>query len=88
MEQFLQCPSQAEALQQLMLPILRADLEAIEGYSYKGKDCLNCPVTACMGASDTEVTYDEMCHWQTVTEGDFELNLFDGGHFYLNDGLS
>ncbi|MBS9425142.1 thioesterase II family protein [Photorhabdus caribbeanensis] len=72
-------------LKALLMPIFRADFQAIETYQRRCRQQLDCPVFACAGERDTEVSPEEMAQWQLITKGKFELRVFDGGHFYLND---
>ncbi|MGP5019074.1 thioesterase II family protein [Vreelandella alkaliphila] len=74
-----------QALRELVMPILRADFEAIETYQRRNFDTLSCPVSALLGRRDTEVRSDEICRWAEVTSGRFEFQGFQGGHFYLNE---
>ena len=39
---------------------------------------------ACVGEQDTEVSVRQMSEWCQVTKGAFRLQVFPGGHFYLN----
>ncbi|KER04579.1 thioesterase II family protein [Photorhabdus temperata] len=75
-------------LKALLMPIFRADFQAIETYQRRCQQQLDCPVFACAGECDTEVSPEEMAQWQWITKGKFELKVFDGGHFYLNDQSS
>lgn len=68
----------------LMLPLLRADFELVQTYTYAGGAPLGCPVTAFGGAQDTEVSMEELAGWREHTTGDFSLRMFEGGHFFLH----
>ncbi|WP_217369950.1 thioesterase II family protein [Nonomuraea antri] len=69
----------------LVLPALRADYRAIETYRWAGGPGLTCPVTAMAGAEDPRVKVDDVALWGEHTSGDFELRVFDGGHFFLSE---
>jgi surfactin synthase thioesterase subunit len=69
----------------LVLPAIRGDYVAAETYTYRPGPRLSCPVVALVGDDDPRVTLDEARAWREHTAGEFELAVFPGGHFYLND---
>lgn len=69
---------------QTILPALRSDVRAAETYRYQPSPALSCPVTALIGDHDTQVNLDEAGGWADHTTGNFDLEVFPGGHFYLN----
>ncbi|KAB1910363.1 thioesterase II family protein [Micromonospora tulbaghiae] len=69
----------------VFLPRLRADFEVNETYQPGPRTRLSCPVSAFTGDTDPEVDALEMAAWQSVTDGEFVLRVFRGGHFYLVD---
>ncbi|MEU5664496.1 thioesterase II family protein [Streptomyces longwoodensis] len=71
----------------LILPALRADYQAIETYEHRPAPRLSCPVIALLGNADPKVTRDEAEGWRQHTEHDFDLHVFEGGHFYLTHHL-
>lgn len=72
-----------EALMQMILPILRADLRAAETYLPPPSPPLACPIIAC-GASDDPLAPAEDLHtWQSYTSANFRMSAFKGGHFFL-----
>lgn len=72
---------------EMVLPALRADYRALAAYRWRGGEPLAAPVTALIGDSDPMVTVQEAQTWQEHTSGEFDLKVFTGGHFYLNDHL-
>lgn len=70
-------------LRKLVLPAVRGDYRLIETYHAVPEGVLPCPVTALMGADDTELTAEQADGWRTWTSESFELLTFPGGHFYL-----
>lgn len=70
----------------LVLPAVRADYRAIETYVYEPGPPLACPVTAVIGDSDPRVDRAEAEPWRQQTTGEFRLEVFPGGHFYLGEG--
>jgi len=67
------------------LPITRNDYKAIETYRYQPGPPLRCGITALVGDADPHATVDEAAAWSKHTEKDFTLNVFPGGHFYLEE---
>ncbi len=70
-------------LMDLMIPILRADFEVCETYTYSERPSFNCPITAFGGLQDKGAPKDYMQAWEKHTSGIFNLRLFPGGHFFL-----
>jgi len=74
-------------LRQLVLPIVRADVEAHERYRpHAGREPLDVPVVAARGRRDALVSAGELAGWAAVTTGEFRAVEFDGGHMYPVDG--
>ncbi len=65
------------------LPMLRADYEALETYVPGVTPTLPCPVVACAGRTDPEVSADGLQAWQRHSARTVEAQWFDGDHFYL-----
>lgn len=70
----------------MMLPTLRADLQASESYRPAAEPRLACPLSVCYGADDRAVDRRILPAWGELTQGRFELEQFPGGHFYLFEG--
>jgi surfactin synthase thioesterase subunit len=66
------------------LPILRADLELIETHEYRTREPLNCPIVVTAGENDQSVWREGLLEWKRHTTGDFDMTIFEGGHFYLS----
>ncbi|WP_229816406.1 thioesterase II family protein [Streptomyces lucensis] len=71
-------------LLETILPVVRNDYRAIEGYRWTPVPPLTCPITALVGDRDPQTTLDEAAAWKQHTSGAFELRDFAGGHFYLD----
>jgi len=69
---------------EFMLPILRADFQLLETYSYLPDFRLNCPLEAYGGLEDSETGYEELSAWREHTSNTFTLRMFPGDHFFIN----
>jgi pyochelin biosynthetic protein PchC len=69
----------------MVLPAIRSDYKAAETYTYRPGPPLACPIIALTGDNDPKVTVDEADAWRTHTSAEFELVVYPGAHFYLND---
>ena len=74
-------------LMELMEPLLRADFELNDTYepSASGATPLECPVTAFGGLEDSDVEREHLEPWQKISQGQFRLRMFAGGHFFLHE---
>ncbi len=70
-------------LMAMYLPILRADLELLETYSYNAEEPLDYPISTYGGMQDLMVTPDKITPWQQQTTHEFNRALFPGNHFFL-----
>jgi medium-chain acyl-[acyl-carrier-protein] hydrolase len=70
---------------QLFLSILRADLTLLETYQYTDEPPLTCPISVFGGSQDHTVTRDELVAWRAQTEARFDLKMFPGDHFFLQN---
>ncbi|MEU6278093.1 alpha/beta fold hydrolase [Streptomyces populi] len=72
-----------EELMRLTLPVLRNDFRAVANYRCTHTTPLSSAITALVGNADPRVTVGEVEEWRCHTAGEFSLQVFDGGHFYL-----
>lgn len=69
----------------LVLPILRADLQAYETYRHTPAAVLDLPLLALGGTEDTNVSRAQLEDWAGYTRGPFESVMLPGGHFFLQE---
>jgi medium-chain acyl-[acyl-carrier-protein] hydrolase len=69
---------------QLLLPTLRADFQMAEKYIGEVSQLL-CPISVYGGKEDPNIGLDKLKHWENYTCSGFEISMFDGGHFFIND---
>jgi medium-chain acyl-[acyl-carrier-protein] hydrolase len=69
---------------ELVLPVIRADLEAVETYSCGSGLKLTCPVKVYGGEEDKGSTREDLEAWSVVTSGAFSIRMVAGDHFFVN----
>jgi len=70
-------------LMHLALPALRADTALYRNYVYKEGPPLTCPIHAYGGEEDERITRWHLDTWAEQTAQSFKLEMFPGGHFFL-----
>lgn len=71
-------------MMQALMPVMRADYEVLDTYVQRAASPLTCPLIACAGEDDKEVTHESMSAWQQYAAGPYRNHWFSGDHFYLN----
>ncbi|NKC10722.1 MAG: SDR family NAD(P)-dependent oxidoreductase [Gammaproteobacteria bacterium] len=72
-------------LQNVFLPILRADVTLLETHSFVPGDPLDCPITVFGGEQDRSISPTMLAAWREQTCASFTQQLFPGDHFYIVD---
>ena len=72
-------------LRQLVLPIVRADFQLVETYTYEEAKPLNCPITVLDGVADEKTNEADLQEWQRQSRQVLEMFTFPGDHFFLYD---
>jgi len=70
----------------LLAPVIRADFQMIETYSYADEPPLDVPLLVLGGTEDAAVSAGRLMEWRRHTTQDCNVRLFPGGHFFLFDG--
>lgn len=70
-------------LMELMLPIIRDDFQLCDTYTCAEQTPLPCKITAIGGWQDKLVGEPELAPWAEHSSAEFNLQMFPGGHFYL-----
>ncbi len=70
-------------MRELLLPLLRADVEMHENYRPRSRAPLTVPITSVRGRGDELVSAEQTAEWAAATRGDFSTAELDGGHMYL-----
>lgn len=71
-------------LMELVLPMIRADFALVDTYQYRPMPLLSLPITVFAGREDDRVDEDQVNYWQKETSGPFQIEWFEGGHFFIN----
>ncbi|QBF27520.1 thioesterase [Pseudomonas tructae] len=80
-------PEEVLANQELMsltLPVLRADFLLCGRYVYRQRPPLQCPVHV-LGGEDDKASQAQLLAWRQESVGDFSLEIFPGGHFFIHE---
>jgi surfactin synthase thioesterase subunit len=77
-----------EEFMALILPALRADLEAESVYLRTSEARLRVPIAALGGRADPYVAPEDVASWAAHTAQWCSVTLFDGGHFFLADDVA
>lgn len=72
----------------LLLPLLRADVEAAETYRWRPGPPLGCAISSLWSEDDPYVTRTDSEAWGAHTTVDFSTHAFPGGHFFLHSAES
>ncbi|NGY62598.1 thioesterase [Lentzea sp. NEAU-D13] len=76
-----------EELRELVLPVLRADIEMHERYAPSTDLALAAPITAVRAEDDPLVSREDVAAWEKVAGRGFESAEVPGGHMYLLDDI-
>jgi medium-chain acyl-[acyl-carrier-protein] hydrolase len=69
-------------LMDLMLPVLRADLQIDDTYRSTADPVLTCPLTVLGGHHDEQAIPHELNAWAPYTSNSFALHILQGNHFF------
>jgi medium-chain acyl-[acyl-carrier-protein] hydrolase len=72
-----------DELMRLALPVLRADFEASENYSYEEGPKLDCPILVYSGLQDSSVLSEDLLEWKIESSDSTTIRMFPGAHFFL-----
>ncbi|MEU4646208.1 thioesterase II family protein [Nocardia fluminea] len=71
----------------MALPVLKADYRAFDAYSCGPDAAVATPVLVLGGDDDPFVGPRDLYGWDQSTTAGIEVNLFEGGHFYLDENI-
>ncbi|OBH86863.1 thioesterase [Mycobacterium scrofulaceum] len=76
-----------EEFAELLTTAVRADYQAINRYECASGVRIRAGIRVLAARDDHRVDPAALRLWENHTAGDFELFLYDGGHFYLNEHI-
>lgn len=68
----------------IVLPILRADIEMLNTMEYTDEEPLSCNMTSFSGEFDKRVSREDAEAWSKHTNHDFRLTMIPGKHLFIN----
>lgn len=71
-------------IRDLVLPVLRTDLQLLGSHRHAHAPPLPCPITLFAGRDDPSTDDAALAGWSTETTASFEIVRFAGGHFFLD----
>lgn len=75
---------QHQELMDLLMPMIRADLQMVETYHYEPNNHpLPMPFHVMGGLEDEQVQKKHLEAWKDLTSTFFDLSYFEGGHFFI-----
>ncbi|MFF9501304.1 thioesterase II family protein [Streptomyces sp. NPDC014656] len=74
-------------LREMVMPALRADYRAVGRYAWRPGAPLDVPIGVFVGDGDPVVTVEQAGAWRDFTTAATTLEVFQGGHFYLDRHL-
>ncbi|UVL87385.1 thioesterase II family protein [Pseudomonas sichuanensis] len=73
-----------EELMSLTLPVVRADFLLCGRYAYRQRAPLHCPLHVLGGDTD-RANAEQLQAWRRESQGEFSLEMFPGGHFFIHE---
>jgi medium-chain acyl-[acyl-carrier-protein] hydrolase len=71
-------------LQELFMPLLRADFEMVDTYEYVPEPPLACPISVYGGEQDIRVHFESLVAWEKQTSAKFSVRMLPGDHFFID----
>ncbi len=71
-------------LMEMLLPVIRADFEALETWQYQEGAPCDVPISAFGGIADDGVPLTHLDAWAACTSARFKRHVFPGDHFFLH----
>lgn len=75
-------------LLELLMPVLRADINVLESYSYHPQSPLDCTLSCFGGSDDPHLTLEDLEAWRDHSRGEHHLRVLNGNHFFLETAQS
>jgi surfactin synthase thioesterase subunit len=75
-------------LVKLLLPVVRADFELLDTYSYAAEPPFEFPICAFAALDDPEVRFPDVEAWRKQTTSGFAMRQYLGGHLFLQQAAA
>jgi medium-chain acyl-[acyl-carrier-protein] hydrolase len=72
-------------LLELVLPVIRADVEIVRSWGEASRQPLDCPIRAFAASGDRYATPQRVRAWECETASRFSLTVVPGGHIFLRE---
>jgi medium-chain acyl-[acyl-carrier-protein] hydrolase len=69
----------------LLLPVIRADFEAVQTHVFTPGAPLSCPIHVYGGAADVTLETSHLQEWRQHTTAESTCDVFPGDHFFIED---
>ncbi len=76
------------AMMSYLMPLLRADMKALDTWTCEPAEPLNIPMLVLGGDNDESVDLSRLPRWRDFTCSIFKFQIMPGDHFYIQDQLS
>ncbi len=73
---------ESREMMDLVVPLIRADLQINDAYRSTAEPPLACPLTVLGGLRDDEARPEELEQWAPYTSQSFTLRMVSGDHFF------
>lgn len=74
-----------EEMMQCLTPLLRADFKVAETYQFKNGPMISSNVSILGGRKDADVPEIDIRRWGELFNGNAQVRMFDGGHFFIEE---
>lgn len=82
--QMSECTSEQKEMFELLMPVVRLDLELYDSFDPHNVQPVDCPLVAISGADDTEAKPQTMESWDLYTGADFTHIVISADHFFTS----
>jgi medium-chain acyl-[acyl-carrier-protein] hydrolase len=74
---------QESELLELFMPLLRANFQMCETYTYLPEPPLDCPLSVFGGLQDPRISREDLAAWKLQTRRELRLRMIEGGHYFF-----
>ena len=74
---------QQSELLELFMPLLRANFQMCETYTYSPEPPLDCPLSVFGGLQDPRISREDLAAWKLQTNRELRLRMIEGDHYFF-----